>query len=184
VTLVVGVTAAGILAAGALATPDVVERAAGFGTSAAGTKSTVTSAPDWVQRATRQRALTVAGHRNERGLELTYTKWFAPGFPHMVGVVGGDIVGQFGGAVLEATPGAAGRFVRLKAIYIVVAPKPSRSLTIHVEGAQDLRSGTAVLEGHVVDGRLTGSRARAEFEVIKCEQSPDGMCFQGTISVK
>ena len=41
------------------------------------------------------------GHDKPAGIELTYTKWFAPGFPHMVGVVGGDIVGQFGGAVLQ-----------------------------------------------------------------------------------
>ena len=50
------------------------------------------------------------GHGERAGLELTYTKWFAPGFPHMVGVVGGDIVGQFGGAVLNnPMPDAAGR---------------------------------------------------------------------------
>lgn len=122
-------------------------------------------------------------HGERAGLELTYTKWFAPGFPNMVGVVGGDIVGQFGGAVLEATPDATGRFIRLTAIYIVVAPDPSRSLTIHVEGAQDRQSGTAVLNGRVVDGSLRGARAYAEFKVIDCEQS-DGPCFQGTISIK
>ena len=38
------------------------------------------------------------GHDERAGLELTYTKWFAPGVPNMVGVVGGDIVGKFGGA--------------------------------------------------------------------------------------
>jgi len=121
------------------------------------------------------------GHGERAGLELTYTKWFAPGFPHMVGVVGGDIVGQFGGAVLDATQ--VGDSIRLKAIYIVVAPDPSRSLTIRVKGAQDLQSGTAMLKGRVVDGPLTGARARAEFKVIDCEQS-DGPCFQGTISIK
>ncbi len=115
------------------------------------------------------------------GLELTYTKWFAPDFPHMVGVVGGDIDATFGGAVLERKPD--GRFIRLTAIYIVVAPDPSRSLTIHVEGDSDTQSGTAVLKGRVVDGYLTGARAHAEFKVIDCEQS-DGPCFQGTISIK
>jgi hypothetical protein len=35
--------------------------------------------------------------RANAAVDLTYTKWFAPGFPNMVGVVGGDIVGQFGG---------------------------------------------------------------------------------------
>jgi hypothetical protein len=34
------------------------------------------------------------GHGKRAGLELTYTKWFAPSFPHMVGVVGGDIDGK------------------------------------------------------------------------------------------
>jgi hypothetical protein len=116
-------------------------------------------------------------HGKRGGLELTFTKWFDPGFPHMVGVVGGDIDGQFGGAVLEATSDG-----RLKAIYIVVAPDPSRSLTIRLNGASD-QSGTAVLEGRVVDGRLTGARARVEFELIDCEQS-DGPCFRGTISIK
>ena len=111
------------------------------------------------------------------GLELTFTKWFAPGFPHMVGVVGGDIDGQFGGAVLQATPDG-----RLKAIYIVVAPDPSRSLTIRLNGASD-PSGAAVLTGRVVDGRLTGARARVEFTRISCGQPPR-TCFQGTISIR
>jgi hypothetical protein len=111
------------------------------------------------------------------GLELTFTKWFDPGFPHMVGVVGGDIDGTFGGAVLDATSDG-----RLKAIYIVLAPDPSRSLTIRLNGASD-ESGAAVLEGRVVDGRLTGARARVEFQLIDCEQS-EGPCFQGTISIK
>jgi hypothetical protein len=123
------------------------------------------------------------GHGKRAGLELTYTKWFAPGFPHMVGVVGGDIVGKFGGAVLnDPTPDAAGR-TRLTAIYIVRAPDPSRSLTIRVEGAE--QSGTAVLKGRVVDGSLKGARARAEFTVLSsCTQAPNGPCFQGTISIK
>lgn len=118
------------------------------------------------------------------GVELTYTKWFAPGFPNMVGVVGGDIVGQFGGAVLQATPDATGRFIRLRAIYIVVAPDPSRSLTIRVDGAQDNQSGTALLRGRVVDGWLSGARVRAQYKVIDCTQAPDHTCFEGTISIK
>jgi hypothetical protein len=114
------------------------------------------------------------------GLDLTFTKWFAPGFPHMVGVVGGDIDGTFGGAVLE--PPVDGR---LKAIYIVIAEDASRSLTIRLNGASD-PSGAAVLKGRVVDGRLTGARARVEFETnTSCEdESPSPTCFQGTISIK
>ena len=56
--------------------------------------------------------LAAAARREEEpavSVELTYTKWFNPGFPNMVGVVGGDIVGKFGGAVLQATPDATGR---------------------------------------------------------------------------
>jgi hypothetical protein len=121
------------------------------------------------------------GHGKRAGLELRYTKWFAPSFPHMVGVVEGDIVGQFGGAVLNnPTADAAGR-TQLTAIYIVRAADASRSLTIRVEGVE--QSGMAVLKGRVVDGYLTGARARAEFKVIDCEQS-EGLCFQGTISIK
>src|SRR3954465_2454632 len=63
-------------------------------------------------------------HETESGLLLTYTKWFSPGFPNMVGTVGGDINGQFGGAVLRAMPDTTGRFIHLSAIYIVVAPDP------------------------------------------------------------
>ena len=72
----------------------------------------------------------------------------------------------------------------LTAVYIVVAPDPSRSLTIHVEGVQDNQSGTAVLDGRVVDGSLAGAHAHAEYKVISCTQSPDQTCFQGTISIK
>jgi hypothetical protein len=123
------------------------------------------------------------GHGSRAGLELTYTKWFAPGFPNMVGEVGGDIVGQFGGAVLNnPAPDADGR-VQLSAIYIVRAADGSRSLTMRVDGASDTKTGTAVLEGRVVDGSLKGARAHAEFTVITCGD-PVRQCFQGTISIK
>jgi len=117
-------------------------------------------------------------------LELTYTKWFAPGFPHMVGVVGGDIVGQFGGAVLEAAPDGTGR-IQLNAIYIVRVPDdPSRSLTIHVKGAQD-PSGAAVLDGRVVQGWRSGARAHAQFQRISsCPEASGAPCFRGTIGIK
>jgi hypothetical protein len=126
------------------------------------------------------------------GVELTYTKWFPPGFPNtlppafpnMVGVVGGDIVGKFGGAVIQATPtDATGRFVRLTAVYIVVAADPAKSFTAHVEGVQDNQTHTAVLDGSVVDGYLKRAHVHAQYTVISCAQAPNGTCFQGTISV-
>ena len=95
----------------------------------------------------------------------------------MVGVVGGDIDGQFGGAVLKADEVEGG--IQLAAIYIVMAP--GRSLTMRVDGVD--QSGAAVLKGRVIDGYLTGARVRAEFQMVDCEQS-EGPCFQGTISIK
>ena len=73
---------------------------------------------------------TRAGHDDKNTVELTYTKWFAPGFPNMVGVVGGDVNAAFGGAVLEATPDATGQFIHLKAIYIVIANDPTKSFRL------------------------------------------------------
>ena len=70
------------------------------------------------------------------------TKWFAPGFPHMVGS-SEEASRPVGGAVLNnPVPDAAGR-TQLTAIYIVRATDASRSLTIRVEGFA--QSGTAVL---------------------------------------
>lgn len=115
-------------------------------------------------------------------LELTYTKWIAPGFPNLVGVVGGDIVGKFGGAVYERT--VNGSLVHLDAIYIVIAPEPAKSFTAHVEGTEDLTTLKAVLDGRVVDGFLNRAHVHVEFDVINCTQAPSGTCFQGTISVR
>ena len=115
-------------------------------------------------------------------LELTYTKWIAPGFPSLVGVVGGDIVGKFGGAVYQRT--VDGNIVHLDAIYIVIAPDPARSFTAHVKGDEDLTTLKAVLDGRVVDGALKHARVHVEFDVIGCTQAPSGTCFQGTISVR
>lgn len=120
-------------------------------------------------------------HDEAVGVELTYTKWFAPGFPNMVGVVGGDIVGSFGGAVIHRIP--TGHLVQLDAVYIVIAPDPAESFTARIEGVQDTDINRAVLEGRVVDGYLKRAHVRAEFTVISCPQAPNGRCFQGTISV-
>ena len=127
---------------------------------------------------------TRSGHHGKgpANLELTYTKWIAPGLPNLVGVVGGDIVGKFGGAVYERT--VTGNTVYLDAIYIVIAPDPARSFTAHVKGTEDLTTLKAVLRGRVVDGFMKRGHVHVEFDVISCTQSPSGTCFQGTISVK
>ena len=131
-------------------------------------------------------ARTQTGHARDAdstGLDLTYTKWIAPGFPNLVGVVGGDIVGKFGGAVYERT--VNGSLVHLDAIYIVIAPPESaKSFTAHVAGTEDLTTLKAVLDGRVVDGFLKHAHVHVEFDVINCTQAPSGTCFQGTISVR
>jgi hypothetical protein len=117
-------------------------------------------------------------------VQLTYTKWFSPGFPTMVGVVGGDIVGSFGGAVLERTPVGDGT-VKLRARYEVIGNDPSQSFTALVEGLQDNRThpATAVLNGVVTAGWLAGEPVHAEYTVITCTQAPNHVCFTGTIRV-
>ena len=114
-------------------------------------------------------------------LVLTYTKWFAPAYPNMQGVVGGDITGTFGGAVLSRTflPNA----VLLTARYEIIANDPSRSFTALIAGSLDTRTGLAVLNGTVTRGWLTGEPVHVEFRVISCTQAADHTCFQGTIRV-
>ncbi len=129
-------------------------------------------------------ALAAAGQVNARasdGVELTYTKWFSPAFPHMIGVVGGDIEGAFSGTVLDiSTPGDK-RFTYLAAQYNVIANDPAKSFSAMVVGRQDNQKLTAVLTGYVSSGYLTGDRVRAQYTVFSCARSANGRCFTGTI---
>jgi hypothetical protein len=116
-------------------------------------------------------------------VELTDTKWFSPHFPTMTGVVGGDIVGQFGGTVLDRDLLADGQIGKLTAIYEVIADVPSLSFTALVQGTQNNETHTAVLNGVVTSGWLAGEQVHAEYAVISCPQAPNHVCFQGTIRV-
>jgi hypothetical protein len=116
-------------------------------------------------------------------VELTYTKWFSPRFPTMTGVVGGDIAGSFGGTVLDRDLLADGQIGKLTAIYEVIAADPSRSFTALVQGTQNNETHTAVLNGVVTSGWLTGEQVHAEYTVISCTQAANHVCFQGTIRV-
>jgi hypothetical protein len=120
------------------------------------------------------------------GVELTFKKWNSPtgSSPTFAGVVGGDIVGQFGGAVLDVKPDASGPFVHITAVYIIIAPDPTQSLTMHIDGALDTRTGHAVFSGRVVDGWLDNSKVHVEWDAISCTEAPSGTCFQGTASIK
>jgi len=113
-------------------------------------------------------------------VELTYTKWFAP-YPTMTGVVGGDIEGTFGGAVLSRT--VLPTVVLLVARYEIIANNPSHSFTALISGSLDRATGMAVLDGAVTAGWLTGKAVHVEFHVISCAQAADHTCFQGTIRV-
>ena len=121
--------------------------------------------------------------RAAEAVQLTYTKWFSPHFPTMTGVVGGDIVGTFGGEVLSRTLIANGQIGQLEARYEVIAVDSSESFTALVQGKQNNETHTAVLNGVVISGFLTGERVHAEYRVISCTQAPNHVCFQGTIRV-
>ena len=116
-------------------------------------------------------------------IELTFKKWFAPTFPNMVGVVGGDFAGRFGGAALARIPDATGQHVYLDVIYIAVAADPAQSLTMRIAGIFDVAARTAELNGRVVDGPLHNARVHVEWALVSCTEAPNGTCFQGTINV-
>jgi len=114
-------------------------------------------------------------------INLTYTVWFSP---NMTGVFGGDLTGTFGGAVLSRTPIPGTPIIHLTARYELNASDPSQSFTAIVEGDRNLVTNSAVLNGSVTAGRLTGERAHSEFQVIStCPGKPSGPCFQGTLRV-
>ena len=122
-----------------------------------------------------------AGGKGSGDVQLTYTKWFAPAFPTMQGVVGGDLEGTFGGAVLVQT--VLPTVLLLEARYEIIANKPSHSFTALIAGSLDRATGMAVLDGTVTAGWLTGKAVHVEFQRITCTQAPNGICFQGTIRV-
>ena len=73
------------------------------------------------------------GGKGSGDVVLTYTKWFAPAYPTMQGIVGGDIEGTFGGAVLSRT--VLPTVVLLEARYEIIANKPSHSFTALIAGS-------------------------------------------------
>lgn len=124
-----------------------------------------------------------SGHDGKPNVELTFTKWIEPAdSPNFTGVVGGDIVGRFGGAALKVTTDDSG-FTHISAIYIVVGPDLARSLTMRINGVVNT-TGKAVFSGRVVDGRLTGDRVHVEWQAISCSEAPNGTCFKGTITIR
>ena len=117
-------------------------------------------------------------------IEVTFTKWVDPAFPLFKGVAGGDVTGDFAATVLQRTPFDNGIIVGLRARYKVIADQEARSFEVEIEGKQNAQTLSAVLNGSVVEGWLTGARVHVTFDVIEpCTQFNKPRCFTGVIRV-
>jgi len=119
-------------------------------------------------------------------VEVSFTKWIDPslGFPSFIGTAGGDVPGDFAATVLERTPFENGTIVHLRARYEVIADNAARSFVAEIEGNQIAQTSSAVLNGSVVDGWLTGARVHVTFDVIQpCPQFHQSRCFTGILRV-
>jgi hypothetical protein len=131
-------------------------------------------------------ATNVRAAEVEHALQLTYTKWFTSA-TDMTGVVGGDIVGDFRGKLLQPVTVSDDGFLLLDAQYqVFVDHQTSPLFTAHVTGKQNIGTGKGVLQGVVTSGWQAGERVLAKFQQkascpeIHLSGSP---CFQGTIKV-
>lgn len=114
-------------------------------------------------------------------VEVTFTKWVTA-YPMMEGFTGGDVVGTYAGEVLSRTAFDNGVIVELEARYEVIDPGGAHSFTTHLRGTQNTKTGSAVLNGIVTEGWLTGAQVHVTFDVITpCEFGTGNVCFQGTI---
>ena len=117
-------------------------------------------------------------------VEVSFTKWIDPSFPSFKGIAGGDVPGEFAATVLERTPFDNGNIVHLRARYEVIADNAARSFVAEIEGKQNAQTSSAVLNGSVVDGWLTGARVHVTFDVIEpCPQFNKSRCFTGILRV-
>jgi hypothetical protein len=119
-------------------------------------------------------------------VEVTFTKWIHPtlGFPSFTGIAGGDVPGGFAATVLERIPFDNGNIVELRARYQVIAADAIHSFVAEIEGKQNNQTHSAVLNGSVVDGWLTGARVHVTFDVIQpCPQFNKPVCFTGILRV-
>ena len=117
-------------------------------------------------------------------IEVTFTKWIDPSFPLFKGVAGGDVPGDLVATVLQRTPFDNGNIIDLRARYEVLADNAARSFVAEIEGKQNNQTLSAVLNGSVVDGWLTGARVHVTFDVIEpCPQFNKARCFTGVLRV-
>jgi hypothetical protein len=122
------------------------------------------------------------GDKHPQAVEITFTKWITDS-PQMEGFVGGDVVGDFSGQVLQSQLSANGRLNRLEAMYEIHGG--DRSFTALVRGGKYTETGKGLLEGVIHGGWRTGARVQVEFDQqTDCPGAPAGTCFQGTIRVE
>jgi hypothetical protein len=106
----------------------------------------------------------------------TFTKWITTA-PTMAGVVGGAVGdGTYSGQILKRTPGDT---TVLEALYSFRGSKHAFTALVHVEQT----AGKAVISGTVTDGWLKGNPVKGEYTQITSAQSPNGIAFQGTLTI-
>jgi hypothetical protein len=120
-------------------------------------------------------------------IEITFTKWFTT-FPTMTGNTSFG-AGTFAGTILELTAFDNGVIAKLQALYRVTDPSGRHSFTALIEGTQNLKTATAVLNGVVTEGSMVGTRVHVTFQrITPCAlatgPSAPGVCFQGTIRLQ
>ena len=116
--------------------------------------------------------------------QVSFTKWFSPAFPSMVGFVDNQPIGSFTGQVLNLTQTQG--LDLIEAEYNVTTDNPSTSFTALIAGVQNVATGQAVLTGFVTKGPLTGQPVVVTFtQRTSCAGAPAtaSPCFQGTIRV-
>jgi hypothetical protein len=123
---------------------------------------------------------------DSESLDATFTKWRTT-FPHMVGVVGGDVgVGTYAGEILNV--GTVGNTTNIEALYHFNGE--DHAFTAHVYVAQDNVAGTAAITGTVTKGWLEGANVLGEYRVwATCPIPTPGnglgtRCFRGVLQIQ
>jgi hypothetical protein len=135
---------------------------------------------------------TSARAKNNRGIEVKFTKWLVnssgltpPQFgPLLEGDTAGDVPGMFEGSVIQVVPQTLSdgtTIKRLEARYTVIANNPRHSFSMLIHGRQS-STLRGVLSGIVTDGWQSGSEVHVEFQGSPCGKG-SGVCFDGTIRI-
>jgi hypothetical protein len=122
----------------------------------------------------------LAARTRSHTFNITFTKWITE-VPNMAGVVGGDVGdGAFVGEILAFSPGAD--ITKIEALYHVEGG--IHSFTAHNFITENEVTGTAVIEGVVIDGWLKGRKLNGSYDIISCPEKTGGVCFRGTLHIR